>query len=118
MTASKLDRFRALLLAEREGAVRLMAELGDDIRSIVDARQDSNNDDEHDPEGSTLAFERSQTDALLRQTRHRLDEVTAALTRIDEGRYGTCETCGREIAQGRLEARPSARECIACASRR
>ena len=43
-----------------------------------------------------------------------LQEIDAALRRIDEGVYGICEECGREIDQRRLEAQPTATRCIAC----
>lgn len=115
MTDARLEQFRAQLLETRDATVRLMASLGEDIRRIVDARQDSNVDDEHDPEGSTIAFERSQSDALLRQSREKLVEVDAALERIDARTYGVCEVCGRDIPEGRLEARPAARRCVQCA---
>jgi DnaK suppressor protein len=111
------SRFRDLLLAEEQETIALMANLGQDIDLLVHARQDSNNDDEHDPEGSTLAFERSQTDALLKQSTARLADIAAALAKLDAGTYGTCENCGRPIAEPRLEARPYARTCIECASR-
>ena len=84
---------------------------------MVAASRDANIDDEHDPEGATIAFERSQVSALARQARDHLAEVDAALQRLDEGTYGVCERCGRPIAPGRLEARPTARLCIECASR-
>lgn len=111
---SKLDvsRYRELLLTEQRETVAMLRELGADIDAIVDARLDSNNDDEHDPEGVTLAFERSQTEALLAQSRKRLDEVSAALERIDAGTYGLCESCGGPIGWERLTARPYARTCI------
>lgn len=117
MSDARLAVFREQLLTERASTVQLMADLGEDIRRIVDARQDSNVDDEHDPEGSTIAFERSQSDALLRQSRVRLAENTAALERLDAGTFGVCESCGRDIPEARLEARPSARLCVECASR-
>ncbi|HEU4807231.1 MAG TPA: TraR/DksA family transcriptional regulator [Homoserinimonas sp.] len=110
------DKFRALLIAEQDETVKLMSTLGADISSLVAARQDSNNDDEHDPEGSTLAFERSQTDALLAQSTQRLAEVAAALERLDAGTYGICVRCGGPIARARLAARPYAPTCITCAA--
>ena len=76
------------------------------------ARQDSNVDDEHDPEGSTIAFELSQASALLAQSTAGLVQIDAALARIDAGRFGICEVCGEEIAEGRLEARPWTPYCI------
>ena len=110
-------RVRARLESERQHTLQSMADLGHDIEVIVSARQDANSDDEHDPEGATLAFERSQSDALLGQTRARLTAISAALRRVDAGTYGRCVTCGQPIAPARLEARPYAEECIGCASR-
>ena len=83
---------------------------------MVAASRDTNADDEHDPEGATIAFERSQIGALRRQADHHLAEVEAALVRLDDGTYGVCESCGQPIAEGRLEVRPVARTCITCAS--
>ena len=79
------------------------------------ASRSSNADDEHDPEGATIAFERQQLAALLDQARRRLADVEAALERRAAGRYGVCENCGRPIAPERLAARPAARTCIDCA---
>ena len=103
------------LLAERE-AVRLqISTLTREFEDVVAASRASNADDEHDPEGATIAFERQQVAALLAAARQRLDDVEAALTRRAAGSYGVCETCGRQIAPERLAARPAARTCIACA---
>jgi DnaK suppressor protein len=85
---------------------------------MVAASRDSNADDEHDPEGATIAFERAQLAAILRQASADLAEHDAALDRLTSGEYGTCERCGRPIGPARLEARPTARRCIACASQR
>ena len=85
---------------------------------MVAASRDSNADDEHDPEGATIAFERAQLAAILKQATGELAEVDAALERVADGTYGTCERCGQPIAPARLEARPTARYCIACATAR
>ena len=104
------------LRAERDEALSLLADLTRGHRDIVAAAVDSNLDDEHDPEGATIAFERAQVDALIVQARHRLAEVDAARDRLDSGSYGRCLACGEAIAPARLEARPTARTCITCAS--
>ena len=75
-------------------------------------------DDEHDPEGATIAFERAQLAGLLESAGDHLASLDDALDRLREGRYGTCEVCGRPIDPARLAARPAARTCITCASRR
>ena len=92
-----------------------LAALRRDFSGMVDASRDSNADDEHDPEGSTIAFERQQVDTLVRQNEQHLVEVEAALARLEAGEYGVCERCGRSIPEARLEARPTARTCVACA---
>ena len=102
---------------QRRTAARLAALRGDH-RGFVDASRDTNADDEHDPEGATIAFEREQVAALLAQARRRVEELRSALERNDAGVYGRCEACGRPIGAARLEARPTARTCIACAARR
>lgn len=106
------ERFRLLLEEERQRKIALLPALRADIASASSARQDSNVDDEHDPEGATIAFELSQASALLRQSSAGLDQVEAALARIAAGTYGTCAVCGEPIAEGRLEARPWTPYCI------
>lgn len=102
------------LLDERARTLRRLAELTGDFREIVEASQATNADDEHDPEGATIAFERSQVATLVQQARHRLTEIDAALGRLEAGTYGTCERCGRPIASARLDVRPTARTCVSC----
>ena len=106
---------RAALRRAREETVAQIAALSGDLRGVIDASRFTNADDEHDPEGATIAFERQQVAALLDQTRRRLADVDAALARREAGDYGVCETCGRPIAPERLAARPAARTCIDCA---
>lgn len=108
---------RGLLETERADAVARIVALERELGVIVDASVAVAVDDEHDPEGATIAFERSQVAALLDQAREGLAGLDAALRRLDEGTYGTCQRCGRAIAPGRLEARPAATLCIECAAR-
>ena len=109
------DPAAALDDLQRRTSERLAALTGD-YAGIVEASKDSNADDEHDPEGSTIAFERSQVGTLVEDARHQLAEVDAARARLADGTYGTCEECGGPIGEGRLEARPTARTCIRCAA--
>ena len=109
---------RLLLQEERRQVTERLAGLSDDYDEVVAATLDANQDDEHDPEGATIAFERSQVGALIEQAREHLSEVDAAVARLEAGTYGVCERCGRPTAPERLEARPTARLCIDCASAR
>ncbi|MDP3894197.1 TraR/DksA C4-type zinc finger protein [Nocardioides sp.] len=111
-----MDTARELLEAERRQALQRLAGLTDDFDEVVAASRETNADDEHDPEGATIAFERSQVAALVLQVRRHVAEVDEAVPRLDAGTYGTCEHCERPIGQARLEARPAARTCIDCAS--
>lgn len=106
----------AQLLTQRLDAViaqerALLAQL-DELAAAADA---SNGDDEHDPEGSTLAFERQQLAALLEQSRRTAVALRRALDDVAAGTWGTCEACGGAIGAERLAARPQARTCIGCA---
>jgi DnaK suppressor protein len=106
---------RDRLASEKRQTLQRLVDLRGDFDAMVAASRDTNADDEHDPEGSTIAFERSQVEALVRQAQRHLEEIDAAIKRVDVGTYGTCEACGNPIGQERLEARPAARVCIICA---
>ena len=106
----------ARLEEERRRTAERLAALRGDYRGFVEASKDSNADDEHDPEGATIAFERSQAGALVRQAEEHLEQVEAALARLDAGTYGVCAVCGRAIPAERLEVRPAATTCVACAT--
>lgn len=99
---------------ERADARRRLASLTGDFEDVVAASYDDNADDEHDPEGATIAFERSQIGAMIRQVERHLLEIDAALLRVQAGQYGVCEHCTSFISDERLAARPVARTCVAC----
>jgi RNA polymerase-binding transcription factor len=115
---TQATEIRAALAAGRAAALERIAALDRDFAGIVAAAAGANTDDEHDPEGATIAFERAQLAALAAQAREHLAELDGALARLDRGRYGLCEACGTPIAPARLAARPAARTCITCAGRR
>ena len=106
---------REELLQLRASAQAEAATLAESLEALFTASRDSNADDEHDPEGATIGFERAQLTALLATARERIAEVDDALRRVDMATYGICERCGQPIAEERLAARPFARCCIACA---
>lgn len=95
---------RADLTAERD---RLAAQ----IDSLEPSTSDSRVDDNFADLGQ-VAAEQGENQALAAQLRNELAEVELALTKLDDGTYGLCETCGEPIAPARLEAMPAARFCI------
>lgn len=107
-----------ILAEDRASTVARIAALTRDFDAIVDASRSVATDDEHDPEGSTIAFERAQVQALLRQAREHLEDLDRAFERLRDGTYGVCERCGQPIAAARLEIRPTARTCVSCAAGR
>ncbi len=109
----ELDTLRDRLLEVAERARRDVASLTGDFDAIVAASAQSNADDEHDPEGSTIAFERAQVSSLIDRARAAESELAQALSRWEAGRYGYCEICGDPIGYERLLARPAATRCIA-----
>ena len=117
LTSHQLASLRSQLESDRERTGMLIDTVTDEMADFVSARRDTATDDEHDPEGPTLAFERSQASAILGQSQQHLAEIDSALQRMDEGRYGLCRNCGNGIALGRLQVRPQAALCISCAAR-
>jgi RNA polymerase-binding transcription factor DksA len=67
---------------------------------------------QHSADVATETFEREKDFSILEQVEAELADVERALQRIDDGRYGTCEACGAEIGDDRLEAMPATRFCI------
>lgn len=101
-------RLRARL-AEVEARIAAQRRVVD---GIVESARDANVDDEHDPEGATLAWERQQAAALVAEAEIERAGLLAALERVAAGTYGVCEVCGRPIPAGRLEVRPGATRCV------
>lgn len=111
MVAERLEQERTRTTEQINALARAVGE-------IIESSAGVATDDEHDPEGQTIAFERAQAAALLEQARARLEDVDAAAMRLSAGTYGICESCQQPIAPERLDARPAARTCISCASRK
>ena len=74
--------------------------------------------DENFADSGQVAAEQGENRAMVNQLTDALTEVERALVRLDEGTYGTCEVCGKEIAENRLEAMPATRYCIEHANSR
>ena len=104
-----------LIAAERSEVAAQVVSLQRSFDEIVAGSELVSTDDEHDPEGSTVAYERAQVAALLDRARARLAELDEAVERFTAGTYGTCESCGGSIGEARLEAVPAATRCVDCA---
>ncbi len=114
--AERAELDGVLRAASKRTAARV-AGLERDFQRIAEAVARDAPDDEHDPEGSTTAFERAQVAALLDDARHRQAMLEKALDGLRAGTYGRCVRCGRTIPFERLLARPGTGVCVRCASR-
>lgn len=115
-TDTQRDRFRVRIAEERTRAEHRAVVLARELEDIIASADTANVDDEHDPEGSTIAFERAQVTELLKVTRAERRELDEAAARLDEPTFGICEGCGRPIPVERLLARPASRRCVTCAA--
>ena len=110
--AFDLEAAAERLRREREDVGTRLAHMTTDLEALFAASADSNADDEHDPEGQTIAYERSQLTALIQGAQDHLAGIEAGMLRLELGVYGICEVCHQPIPAARLEARPTARTCI------
>jgi RNA polymerase-binding transcription factor len=114
MSAIETDRFRdALLEAKKrvEAAIQNLHE--ENSGSLAD---DAGEETAHDlADTATETYDRELDYSLEENSEHVLEEIEAALKRIEEGTYGICMNCGMQIAEARLEALPWATLCIDCA---
>ena len=74
--------------------------------------------DQNFADSSQVTAERGEVEALAGNLRDSLTDVEAALAKLDNGTFGACEACGQAIPPARLEAKPAARLCMECASKR
>ena len=112
-----IDRssIEAALEAERALTQARLASLDRAFDDIVAYSDGTPPDDEHDPEGATVAWERGQLVALRTQAVRHLEEIDAARKRLDAGGFGVCERCGCVVDPARLLARPTTERCVRCA---
>jgi DnaK suppressor protein len=102
----RLQEEEAIVLAE-------LADLGFTADGKVDIHLD-----EGFADAAQTTSERARVISLAEGLHQRLENVQAALGRIEKGTYGKCERCGKDIAPERLEAVPAAKLCIACKSKK
>src|SRR4051794_13049865 len=112
---SDVEVLRAAIVRACAATVARATALQREFDEIVESGSLTNTDDEHDPDGATIAYERARTSALLAAARADLDVLQAAEARLDAGTYGLCRSCGDYIGVERLLARPAVQQCITCA---
>jgi RNA polymerase-binding protein DksA len=109
------DEYRKLLLKERERLTTAVDHLHDDNSSSIEdelGEVSTAGVDNHMADTASATYERELDAGFEEGAQHTLDEIEAALARIDAGSYGVCEVCGEPIGADRLSAIPWARLCI------
>ena len=115
MSAIDTDRFREALLEERRRVEAALQNLHDENSGTLseDAGEETAYDN-HLADTATETYDRELDYTLEENSEHVLAEIDAALTRIENGTYGSCTNCGKQIPEERLEALPWATLCIDC----
>lgn len=114
MTTQTYPDAERLLLEARARLLERLAELGSD--ETGELRTDLEFGDGF-ADAAAATAERTEALGLLDSVMKNLQDVTRALRRLEEGLYGTCLTCGREIGADRLAIRPESVYCVACKSK-
>jgi DnaK suppressor protein len=112
-TGLDTDHFRARLLEARVQVVGAIENIhAENPGSLGDETDEPTFQDNHLGDIATATFDREMASTLEDNSTHVLNEIDAALARIEDGTYGTCQACGRPIDGERLEALPWATLCI------
>lgn len=110
----ELNHAKELLSQERSELTDLaerVRESGGLDESQEESTGELTNFDQHLGDHATDTFEREKDRSIGAGIAAKLSEIDAALERIEQGEYGVCEVCGRQIADERLEAVPATRFC-------
>ena len=112
-------QFKDFLLKEQDRLVEAMATMGQ-LSGIVpgdwEVHKDVSGAVEREPNMLASQYEEESTnEGVLETLEERLNEVTGALSRIENDTYGKCDKCGKEIEEEKLLANPAATTCMTCA---
>jgi RNA polymerase-binding protein DksA len=110
MDADSFTTIRATLVRQKTAVEQRLTEHGaaptdDDVSLSVN---------EGFADSAQATAERSQLISMIEGLRSHYLEIVGALRRLDDGTYGKCDRCGREIPIERLEARPTSALCVGC----
>lgn len=110
MPNEPFSEFRTLLQSQRE---QLLGELREKIAASGEGLGFANQSKITDDDAVADAAAAMDVAMVIRESQE-LQNIEAALARIDDGSYGICADCGNEIARARLKAYPMATRCVPC----
>jgi RNA polymerase-binding protein DksA len=116
VSAVDTSRFRDILVEERQRVLDAISYLHEETPGSLEDETEEiiGTSDNHLGETATATLDREIDYSLEENSEHVLQEIEAALRRIEDGTFGICETCGQPISEERLEAIPYATQCIDC----
>lgn len=118
MDEQTMARLRASLEERRAEIEREVGFMSDEIRSIGEEQGNENGSlGNHMAEDGSNVMEAERLSTISEDLRALMNQINAALERMDEGAYGACQRCGKQINEERLEAFPYVAHCIDCQSR-
>ncbi len=118
MKKAELRQFEKKLVDERQKIMKELEYEGSQIATTqVEASGDLSAYSNHMADQGTETERREITSQILSTRREALFEINLALEKINHGKYGLCEHCGKPISKRRLKFLPQARQCIKCIKR-
>ncbi|MDR2338316.1 MAG: TraR/DksA C4-type zinc finger protein [Deltaproteobacteria bacterium] len=109
MKKKDLERFKKILLMERQSILGHLSSLEEESQSELSQSSTSDPSD-----FATVEINQAEIQKIGNYEKKMLHKISVALQKIESGEYGICENCGEEISLARLEARPVAQLCIDC----
>jgi DnaK suppressor protein len=113
----KKAEIRRRLQEERDRLLDEVNTYEDDLADASREHAEENSHSLHMAESAANTFDREMELTLGENARHALRNIEQALEKLEKGTYGLCDSCGKQIDQGRLEAVPYAGLCIECQRR-
>ena len=108
MKKKDLDKFRALLEEERKKILRHLEELSESSEEGLESGSGDSADI------ANIEINQANLQKIGKREGYLLKKIDLGLSKIEDGTYGECESCGEEIGIPRLMARPVAQRCIDC----
>lgn len=116
MKKSELKQFEKRLIEERKKLLRELEYEGSQISKSHESSGDLSAYSNHMADQGTETERRELTSQILSTRREALSEIDLALNKVNQGKYGFCESCGKAISKRRLKFLPQARKCITCST--
>lgn len=104
------------LLVDRRRGLESLEEQMTESGELDESQQESSgalsSRDQHPGDAGTQTFQRERDDSIEERIEHEIAEIDDALERIEDGEYGKCQRCGKQISDQRLEILPATRYCL------